>query len=341
MSNKNTSKRKTKFIFLVVGLVLLGGLLAWSLFAYIAMGGSVVRNEITYFLFTAIMILPVLLLVLLIAMAFGKKRIDDNSTVEISGTLNTANVVRSTRSTTTTAPVSVATTPKAVASNTTVTSVATPIVGSPVAKADESEEESEEGRSRFYMLTELDAESGKFQKESGYDNNVTLKVFCDEFRKFASNKLQLYYSIDDIRRFIAGLAVSKIVILQGMSGTGKTSLAYAMGEFLGNPSTVIPVQPMWKERTDLIGYYNEFTKRFNETTLLQKMYEANYSKSMYVTILDELNIARVEYYFAEFLSLLEIPNPERRYLDIVSDEWEDDPIQFRGGQMRLPTICGL
>jgi len=247
-------------------------------------------------------------------------------------------VVSSSNSTaTTTAPASVATTPKAVASNTTVTSVATPIVGSPVAKADESEEESEEGRSRFYMLTELDAESGKFQKESGYDNNVTLKVFCDEFRKFASNKLQLYYSIDDIRRFIAGLAVSKIVILQGMSGTGKTSLAYAMGEFLGNPSTVIPVQPMWKERTDLIGYYNEFTKRFNETTLLQKMYEANYSKSMYVTILDELNIARVEYYFAEFLSLLEIPNPERRYLDIVSDEWEDDPIQFRGGQMRLPN----
>ncbi|MBE5733341.1 MAG: hypothetical protein E7353_10010, partial [Clostridiales bacterium] len=82
-------------------------------------------------------------------------------------------VVSSSNSTaTTTAPASVATTPKAVASNTTVTSVATPIVGAPVAKADESEEESEEGRSRFYMLTELDAESGKFQKESGYDNNV-------------------------------------------------------------------------------------------------------------------------------------------------------------------------
>ena len=203
-------------------------------------------------------------------------------------------------------------------------------------KAVSSGEDEEEGRSRFYMLSELDANRGKFLK-TGYDDGVTLKTLCEEFRNFASNKLKLYYSIDDIRRFIAGLSVSKIVILQGMSGTGKTSLAYAMGEFISNPSTVIPVQPMWKERTDLVGYYNEFTKRFNETTLLQKMYEANYSKDMYVTILDELNIARVEYYFAEFLSLLEIPNPERRYLDVVSDEWDNDPIQFKGGQMRLPN----
>ena len=199
-----------------------------------------------------------------------------------------------------------------------------------------SEDDEDETRSRFYMLSEIDANRGRYQK-TGYDEGVTLKSFCDDFRNFASSKLKLYYSIDDIRRFVAGLAVSKILILQGMSGTGKTSLAYALGEFLTNPSTVIPVQPMWKERTDLVGYYNEFTRRFNETTLLQKMYEANYSKDMYVTILDELNIARVEYYFAEFLSLLEIPNPDRRYLDVVSDEWDNDPVQFKGGQMKLPN----
>jgi hypothetical protein len=322
MSDKNTSKKKIKFIILLASVVLVGGILAWALFSYISKGGAIVRNEITYFLFATIMILPILLLVLLIAMAFGKRRIEDNSTVEISGTVNvnaSSNQKQSKQA---------------------VVSHSAPIAGgsaSPASDEGQSEEESEEARSRFYMLTELDAQSSKFQKEIGYDNTVTLKTFCDEFRNFASNKLSLYYSIDDIRRFIAGLAVSKIVILQGMSGTGKTSLAYAMGEFLSNPSTVIPVQPMWKERTDLIGYYNEFTKRFNETTLLQKMYESNYSKSMYITILDELNIARVEYYFAEFLSLLEIPNPERRYLDIVTDEWEDDPVQFKGGQMRLPN----
>ena len=211
---------------------------------------------------------------------------------------------------------------------------------SPIATVSEAKkaavaEEDEEGRSRFYMLSEIDANRAKYIK-SGYNEGITLKSFCEEFRNFACSKMKLFYSIDDIRRFVSGLLVSKIVILQGMSGTGKTSLAYALGQFLNNPSTVVPVQPMWKERTDLVGYYNEFTKRFNETTLLQKMYEANYSKDMYVTILDEMNIARVEYYFAEFLSLLELPDPESRNLDVVSDEWENDPIQLKGGQMKLP-----
>ena len=126
------------------------------------------------------------------------------------------------------------------------------------------------------------------------------------------------------------------VYLQGISGTGKTSLANAFGEFLENPSTVIPVQPMWKERTDLVGYYNEFTKSFNVTKLLEKMYEANYSKDIYVTVLDEMNIARVEYYFAEFLSLLELPTADKRWLNIITDKWDNDPIQLVGGKIKLP-----
>ena len=188
---------------------------------------------------------------------------------------------------------------------------------------------------RFCMLSEIDRNSEKY-KRTFYENGVTLESFCQDFRNYAANKLKLYYDIEDIRRFVSGLAVSKLVILQGMSGTGKTSLAHAFGSFTDNSSTVIPVQPMWKERTDLIGYYNEFTKRFNETLLLEKMYEANYSADMYITVLDEMNIARVEYYFAEFLSLLELPNPDERFLDVVSDKWENDPKQFEGGRIKLP-----
>ena len=188
---------------------------------------------------------------------------------------------------------------------------------------------------RFCMLSEIDRNSEKYRRMF-YEKGVTLESFCQDFRNYAANKLKLYYDIEDIRRFIAGLAISKLVILQGMSGTGKTSLAHAFGSFTDNSSTVIPVQPMWKERTDLIGYYNEFTKRFNETLLLEKMYEANYSEDMYITVLDEMNIARVEYYFAEFLSLLELPNPDERYLDVVSDKWSNDPRQFEGGRIKLP-----
>ena len=190
-------------------------------------------------------------------------------------------------------------------------------------------------RRRFDGLCRIDEEKTRYAGGE-FNERIGLKEFCETFRDYAAGKLRLYYEIEDIRRFIAGMAVSHILILQGMSGTGKTSLAFAFGEFLGNTSTVIPVQPMWKERTDLIGYYNEFTKRFNETDLLKKIYEANYSEQIYITVLDEMNIARVEYYFAEFLSLLELPNAEERLLTVVSDEWKNDPKQLKDGHVRLP-----
>ena len=212
------------------------------------------------------------------------------------------------------------------------------VVGVPQTRKVENEDGvlvEETSDSRFFMLSQID-KAQENKKERVYNDEITLEEFCNDFRNFASYKLKLYYDIKDIRRFIAGLAVTKILILQGMSGTGKTSLAFAFGEFLKNKTVVVPIQPMWKERTDLIGYYNEFTKKFNETTLLYKMYEASYSKDIYITILDEMNIARVEYYFAEFLSLLELPNPEGRNLDVVSDVWETDPKLLRDGKLRLP-----
>jgi len=198
------------------------------------------------------------------------------------------------------------------------------------------ETKQEETGERFCMLSEIDRNREKYGAKR-YEGVVSLEYMCESFRNYAASELKLYYEIEDIRRFIASMGVSRMLILQGMSGTGKTSLAHAFGVFLDNASVVIPVQPVWKERSDLIGYYNEFTKRFNETLLLEKMYEANYSKDMYVTILDEMNIARVEYYFAEFLSLLELPDPNERYLDVVSDKWESDPVQLIDGRIKLPV----
>jgi len=192
-----------------------------------------------------------------------------------------------------------------------------------------------EGESRFFMLSRTDRYMKKYAAPA-YNKEVTLASFCESFQAYAAGNLGLYYDISDIRRFISNLGVSHILVMQGMSGTGKTSLAYAFGEFIGNPSVIVPIQPMWKERTDMIGYYNEFTGKFNETLLLQKMYEANYSKDMYITVLDEMNIARVEYYFAEFLSLLELPDPEKRYIDVVSDVQKGDPALLKGGRLKLP-----
>ena len=211
-------------------------------------------------------------------------------------------------------------------------------VGAPIEgteSTDKEEDEAEESVSRFYMLDKTDKEMAK-RAEPEYDNDADLEQLCEQFRNFAASRMGLYYDISDIRRFVAGMAVTHILIMQGMSGTGKTSLAYAFGEFMSNHSVIVPIQPMWKEKSDLVGYYNEFTKRFNETVLLQKMYEANYTDDMYITVLDEMNIARVEYYFAEFLSLLELPNPESRRIEVVSDEWKNDPKLLRNGQLKLP-----
>ena len=187
---------------------------------------------------------------------------------------------------------------------------------------------------RFNALLEIDKENEGL--EPIVYEKIGFQELCEAFRSYAASELGLYYSKEDIRRFIAGLATSHIMILQGMSGTGKTSLAYAFGRFIENDSAIIPVQPMWKERTDLIGYYNEFTKKFNETPFLEEMYKANYKPDMHITILDEMNIARVEYYFAEFLSLLEIPDPESRYIDVVSSKFENDPKLLKNGQIKLP-----
>ena len=166
--------------------------------------------------------------------------------------------------------------------------------------------------------------------------NMSLREFAEGFRNYAASECGLYYEPDVIRAYIAGMASTKLTILEGISGTGKTSLAYAFGKYTGNPSVVTPVQPSWKDRTDLLGYYNEFTGSYTETELLCKLYEANLTDRIYTVVLDEMNIARVEYYFAEFLSLLELPDTGARRLRVTSDSRPSDPPLLIGGTLKLP-----
>lgn len=189
---------------------------------------------------------------------------------------------------------------------------------------------------RFQKLTLLDKEYPKKEHIISTEG-LTLEYICRRFRSFASHieGNPLFYSIDDIRRFITSLGVSKILVLQGMSGTGKTSLPVAWGKFTGVQTTVVPVQPMWKERSDLIGYFNEFTGKFNESMILEKLYEANKTDKIFLIVLDEVNIARVEYYFAEFLSLLELPTVEERILEVTSSISRKDPKDLKNGKLIL------
>lgn len=188
---------------------------------------------------------------------------------------------------------------------------------------------------RFFKLSRIDSRMKRL-KPAAYDEAIALDELCERFRNFAAARLNLYYDLKLIRLFVAGLSVSRLTIMQGISGTGKTSLAYACGKFFQNDAVIVPVQPSWRDRSDLLGYFNEFSKHFNETTLLEKLYEAGYTDDVYVTVLDEMNIARVEYYFAEFLSVLEMPSYDEWVISVVPDEWKTDPTRLRDGKIRLP-----
>lgn len=204
-------------------------------------------------------------------------------------------------------------------------------------KDGKKQDEVEEGDGvRFTRLTIVDKKFAKY-KTQNYNNDFTLEELCVNFRNFAASRLGLYYTLPMIRIFISGLASTKLVILQGISGTGKTSLAYAWGKFLKHDSCVVSVQPSWRDRTELFGYFNEFTKKFNETQLLEYLYIATYTDDVYTVILDEMNLARVEYYFAEMLSILEMPNRNEWVIEVVSSPWENDPKHIVGGRIKIPA----
>ena len=188
---------------------------------------------------------------------------------------------------------------------------------------------------RFSKLHEIDVEFANY-KPVNYGNTFTLEELVEHFRNFAASKLHLYYTTEMIRLFISGLSCTRLVILQGISGTGKTSLAYAWGKFIKNDAIIASVQPSWRDRTELFGYFNEFTKKFNETDVLKGLYKANYTDDVYVTVLDEMNIARVEYYFAEMLSILEMPSRDEWIIELVPSTWDSDPKLLTNGKLQIP-----
>ncbi|MGN0633252.1 MAG: hypothetical protein ACI4JW_05220 [Oscillospiraceae bacterium] len=188
---------------------------------------------------------------------------------------------------------------------------------------------------RFSKLIEVD-NFYKTYTPPEYDNSITLSGLCEAYRNFACSRMRLYYDIKTVRLFIAGMASTKLIILQGISGTGKTSLPYSFGKFLQKDTTIASVQPSWRDRTELFGYFNEFTKNFNETEVLKRIYSSSFNDDVNFVLLDEMNIARVEYYFAEMLSILEMPNADEWKLDLVPNVWSTDPVNLEKGMLRIP-----
>jgi hypothetical protein len=110
------------------------------------------------------------------------------------------------------------------------------------------------------------------------------------------------------------------MILEGLSGTGKSSLPRAFADFMGSHTIEVPVQSSWKDRNDLLGFYNDFKKQYKETEFLKALYTATSDpNNIYVIVLDEMNLSRIEYYFADLLSVLEKPDVEDWKIELISD----------------------
>ncbi|WP_342597720.1 hypothetical protein VKI21_07280 [Cyanobacterium aponinum UTEX 3222] len=219
----------------------------------------------------------------------------------------------------------------------------------------------EELRKEVGQEIEKSKDTSPFPECIAMDENETLQTITPleesipNLREFAEDlryriavsseheQKRLYYSAQDIRTFLGGLAMSRLHLLEGISGTGKTSLATAFSSAVNDPNNeyklepnkrtdykLIEVQAGWRDRQDLIGYYNAFEKRFYESEFLQALYQAQcpfYRDRIYIIVLDEMNLSRPEQYFADFLSKLEQESPtltlttdlNRRYPALFED----------------------
>ncbi|UYO21129.1 MrcB family domain-containing protein [Bacillus sp. 41-22] len=119
-----------------------------------------------------------------------------------------------------------------------------------------------------------------------------------------------YYEKKDLINFFLSLKTKPFVILSGISGTGKTKIVQWFAESLGATEengqfTLIPVRPDWSDSSDLLGYVN-LQGEFQERPLIKVLENADANPNRpYFVVLDEMNLARVEYYFSDFLSVIE------------------------------------
>ncbi len=172
-------------------------------------------------------------------------------------------------------------------------------------------EELDDREKVFPALSTVDVDYDGFAIDHIESDQLTLEEICVKFRNYLAKEEKLYFELDTIRFFISALGTSHFMILEGLSGTGKSSLPRYFAKFINAEVLFIPVQATWRDKTNLIGFFNEFSKTYTESEFLIKLYKANYNPDVpHFFVLDEMNISRVEYYFADFLSVLEYPEED-------------------------------
>lgn len=146
-------------------------------------------------------------------------------------------------------------------------------------------------------------------KNNKYINELEVKKELHYIISYISSQGFTYPS-NLLKNFYLSLKSKPFTILAGTSGTGKSKLILLFAESLGatpenGQFTLIPVRPDWSDSSDLLGYH-DLHHSFHPGVLTQIIAQAIHNPSVpYFVCLDEMNLARVEYYFSDILSLME------------------------------------
>lgn len=163
----------------------------------------------------------------------------------------------------------------------------------------------------------------KIISEISINEGVFLRTFMNTCRA-----MNLLYEEKDLINFHTAMKSSKLVILSGMSGTGKSKIVQAYGKSLGldeNRLNFISVRPSWGDDSDLLGYVDSINNLYRpgDSGFIDTLIEASNNKeNLYIICLDEMNLARVEHYFSQILSVLEL-DKEDRILKLYNEELEE------------------
>jgi len=131
-----------------------------------------------------------------------------------------------------------------------------------------------------------------------------------------------FFPKEILTRYFLSLKTKPFVILTGISGTGKTKIAQIFADYMCQDLSpeekkkrvaFVPVRPDWMDNKGLIGYYNLLDEKYHATAMLRLLIEAGqHPEKPYFVIFDEMNLAKVEQYFSDFLSIMESRTPDNK-----------------------------
>lgn len=121
------------------------------------------------------------------------------------------------------------------------------------------------------------------------------------------------YEENTLRQLLLALMTNQMIILSGPSGTGKTTIVKQLASVINANYEIIPVQPSWTDKQDLLGFYNPIRKLYVPSAFLDCLIEARQNEDqLYFICLDEMNLAQIEYYLADLLSIRELEDGKLR-----------------------------